>query len=416
MAQLMHKLVWKKRSHSLDAPEGPLVGYLAQFERLLAGQGYPRDSIRRYLLLIADFSLWLKAKQMPVKQATHASAQCYLRYRSRHRRRRKGNAHALRRFVEMLQRHGVVGQEAPVAQTAIERLVSDYSSYLHQERGLANTTVMKYVRAASFFLIQQRVTQVRELSGLNAQRVISFVQSGSAGTRSVPRVQHMLIGLRSFLRYARYRGYFERDFAAAVPRVAGWSMTSIPKAIAPDVARRVLASCDRRRAVGRRDYAMLLLLARLGLRAGEIASLTLDDINWHAGTLTVHGKGAQEAPLPLLAPVGEAIAAYLTRGRPRCKSRRVFLRMNAPIRGFKTARPVSSAVGRALDRAGINSPHRGSHQFRHALATHMLRHGSSLAEIGEILRHKDPDTTRIYAKVDLRSLRALAAPWPRVRA
>jgi len=192
-------------------------------------------------------------------------------------------------------------------------------------------------------------------------------------------------------------------------------MTSIPKAISPESARRVLASCDRRRAVGRRDYAMLMLVARLGLRAGEVSSLTLDDIDWHAGTLTVHGKGAQEAPLPLLAPVGEAIAAYLTRGRPQCKSRRVFLRMHAPIRGFKTEKLVSTAVGRALARAGIDSPHRGAHQFRHALASHMLRHGSSFAEIGEILRHKSPDTTRIYAKIDLTSLRALAPPWPRVR-
>lgn len=221
--------------------------------------------------------------------------------------------------------------------------------------------------------------------------------------------------MRSFLRYARYRGYIQLDVAAAVPWVASWSMTSIPKAIAPEHARRVLASCDRRRAVGRRDFAMLMLVARLGLRAGEVASLTLDDIDWHAGTLTVHGKGAQESPLPLLASVGEAIAAYLTRGRPRCQSRRVFLRMHAPIRGFKTEKPVSTAVGRALARAGIDSPHRGAHQFRHALASHMLRHKSSFAEIGEILRHKHPDTTRIYAKVDLTSLRALAVPWPRVR-
>ena len=221
------------------------------------------------------------------------------------------------------------------------------------------------------------------------------------------------MGLRSFLRYARYCGYFKPDLAAAIPRVAGWSMTSIPKAIPPKDAQRVLASCDRRSAVGRRDYAMLLLLARLGLRAGEVASLTLDDIDWRAGTLTVHGKGSQESPLPLLEPIGKAIAAYLKRGRPHCESRRVFLRMHAPIRGFKTEKPVSTAVGRAMQRAGIDSPHRGAHQFRHALATHMLRQGSSLAEIGEILRHKDPDTTRIYAKVDLTSLRVLATPWPR---
>jgi integrase/recombinase XerD len=403
----------KTRSHSLDGPEGPLVDYLARFESLLLEQGYPPETIRRFLLLIADFSVWLKGQQLPVTQVTHASAQRYLRYRSRYRCRRKGNAHALQRFVQMLQHHGVVEQDTPVAQSTVEHLVSDYASYLHQERGLAVTTVKKYLAAARSFLIQQRIRSVRALSSLSAQRVIRFVQSKRAGRSSAPRVQHMAIGLRSFLRYARYCGYFKPDLAAAIPRVAGWSMTSIPKAIPPKDAQRVLASCDRRGAVGRRDYAMLLLLARLGLRAGEVASLTLDDIDWHDGTLTVHGKGSQESPLPLLEPIGKAIAAYLKRGRPLCKSRRVFLRMHAPIRGFKTEKPVSTAVGRAMQRAGIDSPHRGAHQFRHALATHMLRKRSSLAEIGEILRHKDPDTTRIYAKVDLTSLRALATPWPR---
>jgi site-specific recombinase XerD len=409
----MEKSCRKTRSHSLDAPVGPLVDYLAQFESLLVEQGYPSDTIRRFLLLIADFSVWLKGQQLPVRQVTHASAQSYLRYRSRHRCRRKGNAHALQRFVQMLHHHGVVEQETPVAQSSVEHLVSDYSSYLHQERGLAGTTVKKYARAAHSFLIQQCITNVRALSSLSARRVIRFFQGKCAGRSTAPRAQHMAIGLRSFLRYARYCGYFKPDLAAAIPRVAGWSMTSIPKAIPPNDARRVLASCDRRSAVGRRDYAMLLLLARLGLRAGEVASLTLDDVDWHAGTLTVHGKGSQESPLPLLEPIGKAIAAYLKRGRPHCKSRRVFLRMHAPIRGFKTEKPVSTAVGRAMERAGIDSPHRGAHQFRHALATHMLRQGSSLAEIGEILRHKDPDTTRIYAKVDLTSLRVLATPWPR---
>jgi integrase/recombinase XerD len=403
----------KTRSHSLDAPKGPLVDYLAQFDILLLEQGYPPDTIRRFLLLVADFSVWLQTQQLSVTQVTHASAQRYLRYRSRYRCRRKGNAHALQRFVQMLQHHGVVEQETPVAQSTVEHLVSDYSSYLHQERGLAATTVKKYLLAARLFLIQQRIRNVRALSSLSAPRVIRFVQNKRAGRSTAPRTPHMAIGLRSFLRYARYCGYFKPDLAAAIPRVAGWSMTSIPKAIPPKDAQRVLASCDRRSAVGRRDYAMLLLLAHLGLRAGEVASLTLDDIDWHAGTLTVHGKASQESPLPLLEPVGKAIAAYLKRGRPHCKSRRVFLRMHAPIRGFKTEKPVSTAVGRAMHRASIDSPHRGAHQFRHALATHMLRQGSSLAEIGEILRHKDPDTTRIYAKVDLTSLRVLATPWPR---
>jgi integrase/recombinase XerD len=405
-------LVWKQRSHSLIAPEGPLVGYLASFEHLLLDQGYPSRSIRRCLLLVADFSRWLEAQPLSARKVTRAIVHRYLRYRLRHRCRRKGNAPALRQFVEMLERDGVC-RAPPVSETAAERLVNAYSSYLYQERGLAAATVRNYACAARLFLVQQSITDARGLRALDAQRVLRFIQRESVGQRSAPRIQHLAIGLRSFLRYARYRGYFRPDLSAAIPRVAGWSMTSIPRAIAPRDAQRVLASCDRRSAVGRRDYAMLLLLARLVLRANEVASLTLDDIDWHAGTLTAHGKGSQESPLPLLEPIGKAIAAYLKRGRPQCPSRRVFLRMHAPIRGFKTEKPVSTAVGRAMQRAGIESLHRGAHQFRHALATHMLRRRASLAEIGEILRHKDPDTTRIYAKVDLTSLRALAVPWPR---
>ena len=407
----MAKFVWQKRLHSLNAPDGPLVNHLAPFERLLTEEGYPQESILRHLRLVADFNVWLKARKIPLKQITPNSAQRYLRCRARYRRRRRGNANALRSFVELLQHDGLIKKDTPVTQTRVSQLVRDYSSYLHLECGLAAATISKYTWAAQLFLMKQQGATGTELSGLSAQRVIRFIQSLSADTRA----QRVATGLRSFLRYARYRGYIQLDLAAAVPRVAGWSMTSIPKAIAPEHARRALASCDRSRAGGQRDYAMLMLVARLGLRAGEVASLTLDDIDWHAGTLTVHGKGAQESPLPLLAPVGEAIAAYLTRGRPRCQSRRVFLRMHAPVRGFKTARPVSSAVERALARAGIDSPHRGAHQFRHALASHMLRHGSSFAEIGEILRHRHPDTSRIYAKLDLTSLRALAVPWPRVR-
>jgi integrase/recombinase XerD len=408
----MGKFLWKRRLHSLDGSEGPLMRHLAQFQRLLKEQGYPEESSRRHLRLIADFSVWLKAKRISLNQVTYESAQRYLRCRARYRQRRKGNSEALRRFLELLQQNGLVKKDTFVAQTPVERLVSDYSSYLHQQRGLAATTVKRYAGVARLFLMKQRVAGANGLPGLRAQHVIRFMQTASCGA---PQAQNVATGLRSFLRYVRYRGDTNLDLAVVVPRVAGWSMTSIPKAISPEDARRVLASCDRRRAVGRRDYAMLMLLARLGLRAGEVASLTLDDIDWDDGTLTVHGKGAQQSPLPLLVPIGEAIAAYLKRGRPRCESRRLFLRMHAPIRGFKTEKPVSSAVGRAMQRASIHSSHRGAHQFRHALATNVLRRGSSLAEIGEILRHKDPDTTRIYAKVDLTSLRALAPPWPRVR-
>jgi site-specific recombinase XerD len=218
--------------------------------------------------------------------------------------------------------------------------------------------------------------------------------------------------LRTFLRYARYLGEVALDLAAAVPIVANWSMTSIPRAISADHVRQLLASIDRRTAVGRRDYAVLLLLARLGLRASEVAFLELDDIDWKSGRLYVRGKGAQRLELPLPTEVGQAIVAYLRHGRPLSTSRRVFLRAKAPLCGFRSACGVGSIVRHSLQRAGINAPTTGAHQFRHGLATEMLRQGASLSEIGELLGHRHPQTTKIYTRVDIKALRTLALPWP----
>ena len=189
-------------------------------------------------------------------------------------------------------------------------------------------------------------------------------------------------------------------------------MSSIPRAIAPDQVRRLLARINRHTAVGRRDYAILLLLARLGLRSSEVAFLELEDIDWKDGSLSVRGKGGRRLQLPLPADVGEAIVAYLRHGRPPSSSRRVFLRARALLRGFLGPSAVGTIVRHALLRAGIDAPTTGAHQFRQGLATEMLRHGASLGEIGELLGHRSPETTKIYTKVDLDALRSLALPWP----
>jgi site-specific recombinase XerD len=200
--------------------------------------------------------------------------------------------------------------------------------------------------------------------------------------------------------------------AAAVPAVANWSMPAIPRAIGEEQIRQLLASLNRRTPTGRRDYAIVLLLSRLGLRANEVSGLELEDIHWDAGQVSVRGKRGHRAVLPLPADVGAAIAAYLRHGRPPSTSRRVFLRSKAPIQGFLGQCAIGSIVRHALHRAGIATPTTGAHQFRHALATRMLRRGASLTEIGEILRHRSPETTMVYAKVDLAALRTLALPWP----
>ena len=241
---------------------------------------------------------------------------------------------------------------------------------------------------------------------------LTFVQR-NAGRLRGKRVHLVTAALRSFLQFARYRGQITLDLAACVPTVASWSLSTLPKSLPPAQVEQVLACCNQQSPLGKRDYAILLLLARLGLRAGEVARLTLEDLDWESGCITVHGKMGRVDQLPLPTDVGTAIAAYLKDGRPhQSGTRRLFLRFAAPLCGFAGQKAVGSVVKRALAKAGIDSPRKGAHQFRHTLASELLRKGHSLSEIGEILRHRSPDTTAIYAKVDLRSLRSLALRWP----
>jgi site-specific recombinase XerD len=180
----------------------------------------------------------------------------------------------------------------------------------------------------------------------------------------------------------------------------------------PEQVKRILESCDRSTGTGKRNYAILLLLSRLGLRAGEIVHMELDDILWETGELIVRGKSSREEKLPLPHDVGQAIVTYLQDVRPHCSSRRLFIRMVAPLRGFASSVNVCTIVRKSLAQAGIDTDFKGAHLFRHTLATNMLRGGANIAEIGEILRHQDPNTTEIYTKVDFASLRMIAQPWP----
>ena len=395
------------------SPEGPLAAYIGSFAESLAEQGYTQDSIHRQVLLAACFSRWLKRTGVGVRSVCSNHAVLYLRYRARHVRPCRGDAAALRHLIDVLRREGVIPDEKISAHrlTSVERYAEAYEQYLREVRALAQATIINYVPFIRGFLDGRFGHGRVALSRLCAGDVVRFVQR-QASYLHLKRAKLMTSALRSFLRYARYLGEVTLDLAAAVPIVANWSMTSIPRAISADHVRQLLASIDRHTALGRRDYAVLLLLARLGLRASEVAFLELDDIDWKTGRLAVRSKGAQRLELPLPTEVGKAIVAYLRHGRPLSTSRRVFLRAKAPIRGFQGASGVGSIVRHSLKRAGINAPTTGAHQFRHGLATEMLRQGASLGEIGELLGHRHPQTTMIYSKVDLKALRTLALPWP----
>jgi integrase/recombinase XerD len=392
--------------------EGPLAAQIPGFAKWIAEQGYRRYSLHRQVLLASRFSRWLGQQAVGLRGVSEHLAR-YLRSHARPAQVRQGDTAALRRLVDFLRDQGVISAEklAPRRLIPAEQEAQAFERYLRDERLLASATIVNYVPFIRSFLTHRFGHGPVKLSRLGAEDVVRFVQR-QAPRLHVKRAKLLTTALRSFLHYARYRGDITRDLAAGVPTVANWSMTSIPRAIPASSVRQLLASIRRRTAIGRRDYAILLLLARLGLRSSEVAFLELEDIDWEAGQVSVRGKGSRRAVLPLPADVGEAIAAYLQHGRPHSGSRRVFLRAKAPIRGLLGPQAIGSAVRHALARAGIKAPTQGAHQFRHALATQMLRRGASLAEIGEVLRHQSAETTKIYTKVDLGTLRTLALPWP----
>jgi site-specific recombinase XerD len=299
-----------------------------------------------------------------------------------------------------------------VDDSALGRLEREYVQYLTAQRGLAPITVSGYVDVLRQFVTERFGHRPLDFRSLTVSTITTFVIR-HARTRSPRSAQTLVSTLRSICRFLHQRGAIDRDLAAALPSVSDWRLATIPKYLQPEDVERVLRACPRQTAVGRRDQAILLLLARLGLRAGEIVALELDDIRWRTGEILIRSsKRLPQDRLPLLADVGDAIATYLRRDRPAPSPRRVFLCARAPRRGFAGASTVDTIVRRALARARLSPPLKGAHLFRHSLATRMLRQGASLPEIGMVLRHRAVQTTEIYAKVDLDALRALAQPWP----
>jgi len=392
--------------------QGPLSEHLDACAAGVAEQGYSHDSIRQQIVAIADFSRWRKQKNIDVHALDSKVVDRFLRLRGRPRRVRRGDPKTLQRLLTMLRQKGVVQpHQPPVTDNAQARIVADFQRYLLQERGLSPLTLLNYVAVMEQFLSERFHNRAPNFAMLRAPDVTGFVMR-HARQLSPMRARLMVTALRSFFRYRRHRGAIATDLAACVPTVPNWSLSTLPRFLPAATVERILECCDQTTSVGRRNHAILLLLARLGVRAGEVVGLSLDDIDWSTGQITLRGKGGKSAQLPLAADVGAALAAYLRHDRPRSATRRVFLRHRAPLVGFGNSSTISSLVRRALKHAGVESAHTGAHVLRHSLATSLLRQGGSLDEIGELPRQQSPNTTAIYAKVDVTALHTLALPWP----
>jgi site-specific recombinase XerD len=394
---------------------GVIGSYLDSFAAHLAACGYASTTVQSQLKLLGHFNEWLIRRRCDIHQLNDALVDTFVKSRKRGERLQRGNATTVHQFLAHLRARGGLAASAPVVdQSPLGQLQRDYEQYLTTERGLAPVTVSDYVDVLRRFLTDRFGNGPLELGTLDVSTITTFVIR-RAHTMSPRSAQGVVTALRSICRFLQQRGAIDRDLAAGLPSVSAWRLATIPKYLTPEEVERVLQTCDRHTRVGRRNHAILLLLARLGLRAGEIIALELDDIRWRAGEILVRSsKRLPQDRLPLLAEVGEALATYLRRDRPPHVTRRVFLCMRAPRRGFAHPSTVSTIVQRALAQAGLSPALKGAHLFRHSLATRMLRQGASLPEIGLVLRHRTVQTTEIYAKVDVAGLRALAQPWPEI--
>lgn len=388
---------------------GPLAPYLKAYAQRLHDDGYAAHSGEWQLRMLGHFNRWLERQRMVATAVTASTVDRYVRSRRKSGKLRRGDAAALSRVLRMLRGDHPEPGAPPL--TALQVVLQQYQSYLRQERSLAEATITNYAPIVAAFLAACFPTGIPDFHRIAANEIGDFVR-GQADRITTKRATTVVTALRSFLRYLLYRGAIPTDLAACVPTIATWSLSTVPKFLPADQIQRILDTCPRDTAIGKRNHAILLLLARLGLRAGEVVALTLDDIDWDAGLITVRGKGKRVAHMPVPVEVGAAMAEYLRHARPACASRRMFIRAKAPLTGFANSIAICTLVDRALERASVESTYRGTHLFRHSLATHMLAQGASLPEIGDVLRHRRPDTTTIYAKVDLVSLRSIALPWP----
>jgi integrase/recombinase XerD len=388
---------------------GPLAPFAAGYESWLSSRSYSPSAAEDRLCQLGQLSCWLEQERLGAGELSDEQAGRFLAARRASGRVSWVSPRSVMLPLAFLREVGAVPASTPVlADGRLEELLAEYQRYLLVERRLCEHTVFdEYGPPARVFLEGFETPDGLCLQQLSAADVTAFLVR-ECPRRGAARARNLVCALRSLLRYLHVAGVIETPLVWAVPSVADLRDRTLPRGLERAAVTRLLASCDRRTLLGRRDYAILLLLSRLGLRAGEVAAIGLDDIDWRAGLLLVRGKGSRQDVLPVAVDIGEAIVSYL-RYRPRCECRAVFLRVTAPREGLNRS-TVAWVVRAACDRAGL--PRVGSHRLRHTAATEMLRAGASLVEIGQVLRHHEQRTTALYAKVDRTALRALARPWP----
>lgn len=389
--------------------KGPLAAHSNGYRSRLADLGYTPHSIENQIWVMGRLSQWLQVERLDAGDFTQIQVKQFLIHLQERGRKQPLGERKIKPLLDYLRSLGVLPPDTLQGLHADE-LLERYRYYLAEERRLAPRTLAEYESFARRFVNEQAGlmgsgARFQNIAGVNVNTfLLKEVKRLSVGAAKNRATQ-----LRSLLRFLYLHNLTAVDLAASVPPIAGWCQTRLPVPLTVTQADALLDSCDRSHPAGRRDYAVMLVLARLGLRSAEVAGLQLGDIDWRAGEILIRGKSRRTDRLPLPMDVGEAIVAYLCDGRPHIASRNLFLTLRAPLHGMHRV-SVSEVVRNACKRIGI--PPAGSHRLRHTLASEMLRCGATLPEIGEVLRHRDLATTAVYAKVDRAALRTVAQPWP----
>jgi integrase/recombinase XerD len=395
---------------------GPAGVLVEGFVQALYRGGYAEITARRHLRAAEHFTSWADRSGTPISSLTEQVLKPFARHLARCRCPGYGRAdrsllHGVRLFLRHLEEAGIVRVAAVATCNPEPALLVAFCQWMRDQRGTCERTLHGY--GIHIRELLRRLGESPET--FDARELRQFVIEGSQAC-GWAAVKKRTTALRMFLRFLIAEGKCTPGLDAAVPVLAHWRLSSLPRYLQPDEVERLIASCDLASPIGRRDRAILLLLARLGLRAGDIVQLRLHDIDWKSAWIHVCGKGRRGTRLPLTNEVGQALAAYLTEARPRTDTDAVFVRCRAPFRAFRSHCAVSVIVAQALRRAHVTRPSRGAaHLLRHSVATSMLRHGASLHEISSLLRHRSLTTTQIYTKVDVTALRKIAQPWPEVQ-
>ena len=390
-----------------------IQGHIAAFVADLRAAGYARNTLSAKRVTLERFISWRGRRKRASDDPTESEISEFLTKAplgSRH----SIASRALFDFLDYLRRRNVVTTCAPrPPETVSSALVKRYADFLRNEKGLAELSLKVYLPVAEDLLhYLEAEHSTRSVRRLDASLLRAFLFD-RARARSSEGVRLLASSLRSFLRFLHVQDEIPKDLTAAIPTVRRWAQPDIPKKLTPAEVKRVLEAPDPDTATGRRDFAILLLLARLGLRSSEILSIELGDLHWRTGEIVIRGKGNQQDLLPLPRDVGSAIARYLRRDRGDRPTRRVFLRTIAPRVPLTGPASVGHIVRRAMTKAGVERPKQiAAHLFRHTLASRMLQHGANLREISEVLRHRTLGSTQIYAKIDLGGLEEVVRPWP----